>query len=107
MTLKEILERLATARKKAGLSQSQVARLINRDPALIVGIESGHYPLSMERFLQLCGIYGVSEIWVLTGINPYFDPAGAVAAAERNNMPEAEMRDFVETLAMLKGNEPA
>jgi transcriptional regulator with XRE-family HTH domain len=104
MPIKEILERLATAREKAGLSRSQVSRLIDFWPINLELVESGAVPLEMEHFLKLCELYDVSEIWVLTGNNPYFDPALAVAAAQRNGMPEDEMRNFLEGLAMLRQN---
>lgn len=106
MKIQEILERLTAARKAAGLSQSQAAREAGMSRPELELIESGTVPLEMGLYLKLCELYGVSEIWVLTGINPYFDPASAAEAATRNGMPPAEMGDFLERLAMLKGYEP-
>lgn len=106
MTIKEILERLVTARKAAGLSLSQVAHLTGQSRPALECIESGAMPLDMELYLKLCDLYGASEIWVLTGVNPYFDPARAAAAAARNGLSYAELGDFLERFMMMKGNEP-
>lgn len=106
MTIQEILERLVTARKATGLSLSQVAHLTGQSRPALECIESGAMPLDIDLYLKLCDLYGVSEIWVLTGVAPYFDPASAAEAATRNGLSPAEMGDFLEWLAMLKGLEP-
>ena len=106
MKIQEILERLVTARKAAGLSQFQAARLGRMTHPELELIESGAVPLEMGLYLKLCELYGVSEIWVLTGINPYFNPARAAEAATRSGMPPDEIGDFLEWLAMLKGYGP-
>lgn len=102
MTIKEILERLVTARKHAGLKQMQTAKLIQLSHEDIHAIEEGLMPLEMGVFLKLCEIYSVSEIWVLTGVNPYFDPASVVEAAEYQGMPKDDLGNLIEALAMQR-----
>lgn len=102
MNIKEILERLKTAREQSGLSRTQIPRLVDLWPINIDLIESGAVPLEMEHFLHLCEAYGVSEIWVLTGVNPYFDPSGVVEQALKIGLPEKEMRNMLEALAMQR-----
>ncbi len=79
-----ILKRLIEARKAAGLSQTQVAKMVGLSIASSFSdIESGKNTLSVERLIELVGIYDVSIEWVLTGVNPYFDPQTVIEAASR------------------------
>lgn len=80
---KAIINRLIEAREAAGLSQLQTARLINIAPASFCDIENWRNQLSVERLLVLCELYGVSIEWVLTGVNPYFDPQEIIEATGR------------------------
>jgi transcriptional regulator with XRE-family HTH domain len=104
MSIKEILERLKTARERAGLSCSQANKLIDLPPAYLGLIESGSLALEMETFLKLCEIYDISEVWALTGVNPDFDPASVVEAAQYSNMDKGELGNLLEMLASLKHN---
>lgn len=80
---KAIIERLIQAREAAGLSQNQTAKMVYLAPASFCDIENFRNQLSVERLLQLVEIYGVSIEWVLTGVNPYFDPQTVIDAATR------------------------
>lgn len=70
-----ILERLVTARKNAGLSQGQVAQMLNMVSSSISHYESGLRGIDLPLLLKLCDIYDVSAAWVVTGSNPNFDPS--------------------------------
>lgn len=79
--LKEILGRMTTARKQAGLSQSQAARLLGLGGASSLSpIETGEVPLTLERFLKMCELYDISQEWALSGVNPDFDPQPLIEA---------------------------
>lgn len=68
------LQRLIKARKQAGLSQSQVAKLLGYDShASIVAMERGERKLTVERMYRLAKIYNVDRVWLITGENPNFD----------------------------------
>lgn len=72
--VKAILHRLIVARGNAGLSQSQVAKLLCYESAATISLcEAGQRRLDMVMFLRLCDIYDVSPVWALTGVNPDFD----------------------------------
>lgn len=71
--LTPIVERLAKARKNAGLSQSQVAVMMGCVRSNIANLESPRSAISLTQFLQMCVIYGASPVWVLTGTNPDFN----------------------------------
>ncbi len=68
-----ILKRLVRARVQAGLSQSQAAKLIGLSAGSTIShYESGARELSVMTLLELCKIYDVSVVWVMTGGNPHF-----------------------------------
>lgn len=74
MEVLAIRTRLVEARKRAGLSQGQVAVMLGLGGASsFTGYETGKTPLTLNHFLDLCSIYGISPVWALTGINPDFD----------------------------------
>lgn len=66
--------------------------------ATISHYESGLRTLSVETMLRLCEIYGVSEVWVLTGTNPDFDPSPVFEAAERMRLAARDVDAILETL---------
>lgn len=101
--LSAILERLVYARKHAGLSQIQVAKLIDLDSGgAISQYESGARKLTLETFLRMCELYGVSEIWILTGVNPDFDPQPAIEALERMKASREDVDKILETLSTAR-----
>lgn len=72
--LDNILERLIDARKAAGLSQTQAARLLGLGNASSLSVyEIGRSVPNLDMFLRMCDTYGCSPVWALTGINPDFD----------------------------------
>ena len=68
--------------------------------ATISHYESGLRTLSVETMLRLCEIYGVSEVWTLTGTNPDFDPSPIFEAAERMRIATQDVDAILETLEM-------
>lgn len=79
--LTQILERLVIARTQSGLNQSQAARRLGLNAASSLSdIERGVNPLTMERFLQMCALYDISQEWAITGVNPDFDPQPLIEA---------------------------
>jgi transcriptional regulator with XRE-family HTH domain len=81
--VERITKRLVTARERAGLTQSQVAHLLDMSsPATISHYETGERRLSLAMFLRLCDLYTVSPTWALTGHNPDFDPRPVMDALD-------------------------
>ena len=68
----EILKRLAEAREQAGLTQAQAGKLIGLSTSGFCDMEKGRSPLTVERMLELCTLYGINSVWALTGVNPFF-----------------------------------
>ena len=73
---RQIIDRLIEARKAAGLSQTQAAKLLGYSNASSLSqIESDYRETepNLSTFLKMCEIYDVSPVWALTGTNPDFD----------------------------------
>jgi transcriptional regulator with XRE-family HTH domain len=94
-----ILERVVMARKQAGLSQGQAAKLLGfASGSALSMIESGQRELSVVLMLAMCRIYHVSQIWMLTGTNPNFDPSSLDEVVSRlGNMTE-EVQQIISLL---------
>jgi transcriptional regulator with XRE-family HTH domain len=88
-----IATRLALARKQAGLSQGQVARLLGLHRPSVSELEAGRRNVTATEMGQLAKIYGVSADWL------------ACTKNEESN----EMKDRIELaareLAKLKKND--
>lgn len=99
--MNEILERLITARKAAGLSQSQVSQMLglSGSAATVSQWEHGGRGLDVSRFLDLCALYGVSPVWALTGTNPDFEPTRALLLAQHVE------QAVIDLLEMITGKE--
>ena len=61
-----VAERLRMAREQAGLSQGQVARMLNLHRPTISEIEAGRRRVAAEELAEFSRIYEVSVAW-LTG----------------------------------------
>lgn len=105
--LDQIRERLAIARKQAGLSQSQLAKFMGYigTASTISDIESGKNTLSVEHLLRYAVWCDVSEVWLLTGTNPdfdiqaFWDAVGPVADDVREDM--VSLANLLESLRQV------
>lgn len=102
-----VLQRLKKARQNAGLSQTQVAKMIDLSHATSFSdIERGENPLSVERLFLLCDIYGVDVSWVVTGLNPNFDRKKWLEIVDKSNVIQEEGQQIIELLETLR-NDPS
>lgn len=103
--MQAIINRLIRARENAGLSRSQAAKLYGGDMDLFlwwIEAEGGWVHLHVEELLKLCQIYDVDVTWVLTGVNPAFDPQTVIQGIQDSNMSADEAGDLLEMLASLR-----
>lgn len=99
----EILERLIKARKQAGLSQSQAAKLLNYSaPSSLSDIELGKNPLSLRLFLNMCELYDISEVWAITGVNPKFDREKVRLAMQKSRTSLEDIEHMLDLFESLK-----
>lgn len=61
----QVGRRLAEARAQTGLSQREVARLMQRSPAWVSQVETGNYSADPFELVQLADLYGVDIAQVL------------------------------------------
>lgn len=102
-TMQLILDRLALARKRAGLSQGQAAQLMGYTATSTIShYESGARELSLENFLKLCDLYGISPLWAITGKGSDFDHR---LLLQKSRMAAQDARKLAELLESLSTNE--
>lgn len=78
-------QRLRWAREQAGLSQGQVARMLEYHRPTISQIEAGNRVVRPDEIERFAAIYGVREAWILHGesfLEENSDPRVELAARE-------------------------
>lgn len=103
-TIRQILNRLVDARKAAGLSQTQAAKLLGYSNASSLSqIESDYRETepNLSTFLKMCEVYDVSPVWALTGKNPDFDEAAFDQLTQFSNATIEDIAKLKETLERL------
>src|SRR5688500_12997590 len=83
-----IASRLREARKNAGLSQGQTAKLLKMHRPTISEIEAGRRRVSAEEIRSFSALYEVSEAWLLSGDKTVdeSDPRLELAARELSKL---------------------
>lgn len=96
--------RLKEAREAAGLSQGQVARIMDLHRPTISEIEAGRRKVSSEEVERLSEIYGVSVEWIVKGTigDESGDARVLIAARELSKMSEPDLDRLMRTLQMLR-----
>jgi transcriptional regulator with XRE-family HTH domain len=103
-TREQIAARLKTARDAAGLSQGQVAKLLNFHRPTISEIEAGRRKVSGEELTQFATLYGVGVEW-LTSVTGETDPSEdriLLAARELSKMKDQDLDQLMSLLQMLR-----
>lgn len=103
-TREQIAARLRAARDAAGLSQGQVAKLLNMHRPTISEIEAGRRRVAGEELTRLASLYGVSVEW-LTATSEKSDPAEdriLLAARELSKMKDQDLDRLMSLLRMLR-----
>lgn len=103
-----IAARLRLARESAGLTQGQVARLMQMHRPTISEIEAGRRRVSAEELAQLAGLYGVSTTWLTTERES--EPGEAddrilLAARQLSKLKQADLNRLMNLIRMLRHRE--
>jgi transcriptional regulator with XRE-family HTH domain len=108
-TREQIANRLRTAREAAGLSQGQVAKLLDYHRPTISEVEAGRRKVSGEELTRFASLYSVSIEW-LTSTAVESDAAEdriMLAARELSKMKDEDLDHLMSLLQMIrKGKEP-
>jgi transcriptional regulator with XRE-family HTH domain len=100
----QIAQRLRTAREAAGVSQGQVAKLMQIHRPTVSEIEAGRRKVSSEELVQFASLYGVSVEW-LTNSTSESDPSEdriLLAARELTKMKDQDLDQLLSLLKMLR-----
>lgn len=99
-----LAERLKLAREQAGLSQGQVARLMDKHRPTISEIEAGRRRVSAEEVGVFAGIYDVSAAWLLGHEDESTDLGERVqlAARELAKLKKEDLNRVLKLLASMR-----
>lgn len=100
-------QRLRIAREQAGLSQGQVARLLDWHRPTISEIEAGRRRVAAEEIAAFARIYSVSVTW-LTASEPDqgdLDPRVQLAARELAKLDPEDLDKVLKLLVSMRGRE--
>jgi hypothetical protein len=70
-------------------------------PSSFTHYETRRNVLTVDIFLKLCDIYGVSPIWVLTGRNPFMNEAAYRRFVEKTTLAAEDLQRIHDLLIML------
>lgn len=102
---KAIASRLKEARKMAGLSQGQVAKLLNMHRPTISEIEAGNRRVTAEELSLFASTYDVAISWLL-GETPeqleIDDPRLQLAARELSKLKSKDLDRLMRLLASMR-----
>jgi transcriptional regulator with XRE-family HTH domain len=101
----DLIERLKLARKQAGLSQGQVAKMLGYHRPTISQIEAGRRGVKAEELVCFAEIYGVDVDW-LAGSNANHDVDDRVllAARELSALAPEDLDKVMKLLSSLRAS---
>lgn len=97
-----ISNRLKLAREQAGLSQGQIAKLINYHRPTISEIEAGRRKVNSDEVALFAKYYGVTVAWLLNEAENEDDPAVELAARELSSLTPSDLGKILRLLRSLK-----
>lgn len=99
-----IAARLRAAREHAGLSQGQVARMLDYHRPTISEIEAGRRTVTAEEITIFARTYSVSPSWLLSGRPEVENPAIELAARELSKLKHEDLGMILDLLKTLRKN---
>lgn len=102
-----IAERLKEARKLAGISQGQVAKILGLHRPSISEMEAGNRRVSADELARLAEIYDVGIAWLLgeaPDILDAQDPRLELAARELNKLKPDDLDRLLRLLAAMRSD---
>ena len=98
-------QRLRWAREQAGLSQGQVARLLDYHRPTISQIEAGDRIVRPDEVARFAEIYGVKEEWIIKGdeaLDDDTDPRIEVAARELSKLKKDDLDAILKLIRTMR-----
>lgn len=103
-----IAARIREARRMAGLSQGQVAKMLGLQRPSVTEIESGNRAVSAEELAKIAEIFEVSTSWLLGEGAERVDPQDdklQLAARELKKLKPKDLERLMTILASLRDQE--
>lgn len=103
----EIAARIKEARKMAGLSQGQVAKLLKVHRPTISEIEAGNRRVSGEELAQFAELFDVSVAWLVGEVPDAVesdDPRVQLAARELKRLKPESLERLLRLLAAMRND---
>lgn len=103
----EVASRLREARKMAGLSQGQVAKLLEMHRPTITEIEAGNRRVSAEELVRFAELYDVTVSWLLAETEDQLttdDPRLQLAARELSKLKPDDLDRLLRLLASMRNS---
>lgn len=104
----EIAERIREARKSAGLSQAQVAKLLDLHRPAVSEIEAGNRRVSAEELTALANMFDVTVAWLVGEASETIetdDPRIQLAARELKKLKPEDLDRLMRLLASMRSAE--
>lgn len=105
-----IASRLREARKLAGLSQGQVAKLLGLHRPSVSEIEAGNRRVTADELPRLAELYDVSVAWILGEVPDSLkasDPRLQLAARELSKLKPEDLERLLKLLAAMRDDDPS
>jgi transcriptional regulator with XRE-family HTH domain len=105
MAKQVIAQRLRAAREHAGLSQGQVARLLQLHRPSVSELEAGRRSVSAEELAEFARIYDVSVSWLIgeeSESQEQIDPRVELAAREIQKLRPEDLDRLLALLSTLR-----
>lgn len=99
--------RLRLAREQAGLSQGQVARILNVHRPTVSQIEAGQRIVKPAEVAQLASLYKVKQAWIVSGETSGpadADPRVELAARELSKLKRQDLDKIMQLLSVLRSS---
>lgn len=103
-----IAERLRESRKAAGLSQGQVARLLQMHRPTVSEIEAANRRVSAEELVKFAETYDVTVSWLLGETSEQLevdDPRLQLAARELSKLKSDDLDRLLRLLASMRNSD--
>ncbi|WP_447916442.1 helix-turn-helix domain-containing protein [Delftia acidovorans] len=103
-----IADRLRESRKAAGLSQGQVAKLLQMHRPTISEIEAGNRRVSAEELVNFAETYDVTVSWLLGETSEQLemdDPRLQLAARELSKLKSDDLDRLLRLLASMRSSD--
>jgi transcriptional regulator with XRE-family HTH domain len=100
-------ERLRWARAQAGLTQAQVARLMDYHRPTVSQIEAGQRVVRPDEIARFASLYGVQETWIIhgdTGTSAKQDARIEIAARELAKLRKEDLDTILKVIKTMRSS---